>query len=326
MVLYRNIKQLVLKLISRIISLLLILTVLSVHADIYKWTDEKGLVHITDKAPKTHKYEDIEEQILSRGNIYHGSVESDQKQLLSNFSGTIHQGDPNTTELFFVSFAGDAKQSVFMKEALYTKRLFDRRYQTNNRSVALINNRKTTARHLVASNENLEHILKIMGKKMDKDDILYLYLTSHGSSKHQLSVDFPPHTVKDFGAVEIRRMLDEAGIKWRVIVVSACFSGGFIGPLKTNYSVIATASDATHKSFGCADDREFTYYGEAIFLRQMSRGVGIMNALDGARDIVQEMEKLQGYSHANPQFWIGSQAAAKLKKLEIEINLETVIN
>ena len=294
----------------------LALAILGAHAGIYKWTDENGQVYFSDKKPRASSYEDIEEHIKSKGNAYSNNVKNEQDGLVANFSEKILSGNPNKTELYFVSFAGDSKQDVFMKEALFAQRLFDKKYHTNNRSVALINNSKTTVEHLVASNVNLERTLKTMGRKMDEDDVLYLYLTSHGSRNHKLHIDFPPHTVKDFGGMEIRRMLDEANIKWRIIVVSACYSGGFIDPLKTDYSVIATASDAKSTSFGCADDREFTYYGEAIFKRQMERNVGILQALDGARGIVRKMEQAQNLTPSNPQLWIGHQAAQKMDELK----------
>lgn len=296
--------------------LLLLVTALVIswaNAGIYKWKDENGQIHFSDKKPSTIKYEDIENEIKSRGNAYSNDVVGDQTKLLANFAQSILRGNPQRSDIYFISFAGDSKQDVFMKEALYAQNLFDQKFQTKHRSVALVNNRKTTAEHLVASNVNLERTLKIMGRKMDQDDVLYLYFTSHGSREHQLHIDFPPHTVKDFGAREIRRMLDEANIKWRVIVVSACYAGGFIEPLKTDYSVIATAADANNTSFGCADDREFTYYGEAIFKRQMSRGVGIIKALDNARGIVRNMEAQQSLKPSNPQLWIGYQARQKWK-------------
>lgn len=305
-----------LNILSRIFFLFFLLVTLGTNAGIYKWVDENGQVQFSDKKPSTPAHEDIEDHIKSKGNAYSNNVKNEQDDLVANFSEQIHSGEPDKTELYFISFAGDSKQDVFMKEALYAKRLFDQKYYTQHRSVALINNHKTTSQHLVASNENLERTLKIMGRRMDDDDVLYLYLTSHGSRNHKLHIDFPPHTVKDFGGLEIRNMLDEAKIKWRVIVVSACYSGGFIEPLKTDYSVIATASDAVSNSFGCADDRDFTYYGEAIFKRQMWGGVGIMEALDNARGIVRKMEKQQGYKPSNPQLWIGYKAAEKMADLK----------
>jgi len=299
-----------------ILLLVSILIAVNARAALYKWVDDQGITHYSDIAPKQNKFEDIEVKILSGGNRYSGSVDQFQGGLVADFSDSIAFGNPGQAELYFVSFAGDSKQDVFMNEALYTQKLFDAQYKTAGRSVALINNQKTTSSNLVASNENLERALKVMGKKMNDEDVLYLYLTSHGSRDHQLSVDFPPHTVKDFGAFEVRRMLDEADIKWRVIVVSACFAGGFIEPLKSPYTVIATASDSAHSSFGCSDDRDFTYYGEAIFKQQMAQGLGIMRSLQGAQGIVTQMEKASGYSASNPLLWSGAAVATKMAELE----------
>ena len=277
-----------------------------------------ALVAYSEKYKRLDKFS-FESSHLERvrnSNSYSQTVEIAQQELLASFADKIHPGDPDKTEVYFVSFAGDSKQDVFMKESLYAKRLFDEKYQTKHHSAALINNRKTTSKHLVASNENLAYVLNVMGNKMNSDDVLYLYLTSHGSRDHKLSIDFPPHTVKDFGAEEIKYMLDRAGIKWRVVVVSACYSGGFVNPLRTEHTIIATASHANNTSFGCSDDRDFTYYGEAIFKRQMANNVGIVDALDYGRDIVKEMERAKGYKHSKPQLWIGYYAEDKLAEVE----------
>ena len=286
------------------------------NAGIYKWTDENGKTHYSDKKPQINRFEDIEERINRMANAYSDSVTRQQEKLLENYEESIELGTPNSTDLYFVSFAGDSKQRVFMREAIFTKNLFDQNYNTKDKSTALINNSRTTEDYLVASDENLEYVLKTMGDKMNDEDIIYLYLTSHGSKNHKLSVDFPPHTVKDFGGNEVRRMLDEAGIKWRIIVISACYSGGFIEHLKTDHTLIATASDAKNTSFGCSDEREFTYFGEAIYKRQMSQGVGINKSLQGAHDIVSSMEKLHNYKSSNPQYWIGDKMQSKIGELE----------
>ena len=43
---------------------------------------------------------------------------------------------------------------------------------------------------------------------------------------------------------ELRALLDEAGIKWRVLMVSSCKSGVFVAPLENEFTLIATASAA----------------------------------------------------------------------------------
>jgi hypothetical protein len=50
----------------------------------------------------------------------------------------------------------------------------------------------------------------------------------------------------------------------KVIVVSACYSGGFIDPLQDDRALVITASRPDRRSFGCADESYFTYFGRAF--------------------------------------------------------------
>jgi hypothetical protein len=290
----------------------------AVYAGIYQWKDDNGKVHFSDNAPKNHSSNNIEDKISSRINSFSDSVNTQQKKVKDEFFKLLRPVDPVKPELFLVTFAGDAKQKVFMREVLYIQELFKNRYGVDGHSVALINHSTATSKYLVASDVNLAFVLEEYGKIMKDEDILYLYLTSHGSRKHKLSVDFPPYAVKDFGPEEIRQMLDDAGIKWRIIVVSACYSGGFIEKLRSPDTLIATASDAVNTSFGCADDRDFTYYGEAIFKNLMSSGIGMVPALDGARAEIYRMETEKNTDHhSNPQFWEGDEIHKKLSALSL---------
>jgi hypothetical protein len=106
--------------------------------------------------------------------------------------------------------------------------------------------------------------------------------------------------------------LDDSGIRWRVIVVSACYSGIFIKPLKTDTTLIVTAADARHSSFGCEDERELTYFGEAFFRDSLPSAPSIESAFAQARDIVRRREADEGQEHSNPQIYIGRQIRAKL--------------
>ena len=46
--------------------------------------------------------------------------------------------------------------------------------------------------------------------------------------------------------------LNDSGVKWKIVVISACFSGGYIEPLKDDHSLIVTAADA-HDLWARAD-------------------------------------------------------------------------
>ena len=164
-------------------------SVSAVYAGIYQWKDENGKIHFSDDAPKNHASQNIEEKINSRINLFSDSVNAQQKKVTDEFFQSLRAADPVKPELFLVTFAGDAKQKVFMRETLYIQDLFKKNYAVEGHSVALVNHASATSKYLVASDENLALVLKEYGKIMEEKDVLYLYLTSHGSRKHKLSVD-----------------------------------------------------------------------------------------------------------------------------------------
>jgi hypothetical protein len=101
---------------------------------------------------------------------------------------------------------------------------------------------------------------------MDPDeDILMLFLTSHGSEDHELAVDFWPLELNTIKPEDLRKALDEAGIRFRVLVISACYSGGFLPALSDDNTLIMAAAAADRQSFGCANENEYTYFGRALF-------------------------------------------------------------
>ena len=57
-------------------------------------------------------------------------------------------------------------------------------------------------------------------------------LTSHGSEDHEFYINQPPLPLDPLTPQRLRVALDASGIRWRVIVVSACYSGGYIEALR----------------------------------------------------------------------------------------------
>ena len=100
---------------------------------------------------------------------------------------------------------------------------------------------------------------------MDRDeDILFLFLTSHGRPRPVLDRVLPA-PLADLTPAELRKMLDDAGIRNRVIVVSSCYSGSFVEALRDDDSLVITASAKDRNSFGCSNEADFTYFGKAFF-------------------------------------------------------------
>ena len=127
---------------------------------------------------------------------------------------------------------------------------------------------------------------------MDREqDILFLFMTSHGSATHELSLAQNGIDLQDLPAGELAAMLKESGIRWKVVVVSACYSGGFIDSLQDERSLIITAARRDRRSFGCADENDFTYFGRAYFKEALPSSRSFQDAFVRADALVAAWEK-----------------------------------
>jgi hypothetical protein len=63
----------------------------------------------------------------------------------------------------------------------------------------------------------------------------------------------------------LANMLARTGMRHKVVVISACYSGIFIPRLANPDILVITAADADHPSFGCQDKAKWTYFGDAFF-------------------------------------------------------------
>ena len=232
---------------------------------------------------------------------------------------------PGVADLYFAGFASYAAEDVFRKEIDVIGPLMRERFDAAGRSVLLVNNASTVMTLPLATATNLARALRGIGERIDREeDVLVMYLTSHGSAKHELAVDFWPLRLDTITPASLKRMLDDAGIKWRVLIVSACYSGGYVEPLKNDNTLVMTASDATHTSFGCGSDSDFTYFGRALFDEELRRTHSFAEAFARARVSIGEREKQMGHQFSNPQIAIGSAIAEKLKVIEARLANATI--
>jgi hypothetical protein len=218
--------------------------------------------------------------------------------------------------VFFVGFAGDGDQSIFKREAVFAQSVFADHFGSADRSMELINDVDDRDSYPLATVSGLTDALKLLAERMDPDrDVLVLTLTSHGS-REGLAVSNGSLPLLQLGPTELRQALDESGIKWRVLIVSACYSGVFLEPLETDATLIATASDSEHSSFGCADDRDLTYFGEAFLKDSIPTTASLEEAFKKAADLIQHREAAEHLEHSNPQIYIGPAIRQKLALLE----------
>jgi hypothetical protein len=188
-----------------------------------------------------------------------------------------------------------------------------RAFGAGQRSVLLANDEASLYRVPLASSTNLDSVLTGLTRKIDPSrDLVVFYLTSHGSRDATLMTNLPDYTdLRSIGAARLAGALERAGIRRRVIIVSACYSGSWIKPLASDDTIVITAARADRTSFGCDDKRALTYFGEALLKGPLAKGASLAESFDAARKTVAGWEG-PGL-HSEPQAFVGRNMAGLWK-------------
>ncbi len=243
-----------------------------------------------------------------------------QDGLLDAHLAVLQPQRPGIADLYFVGFAPEGTQDVFGKELATVARLMQQRFDAGGRSLLLSNDPATLGELPIASATDLGTALAHIGGIMDADeDLLFLYITTHGSENGELAVELPPLELDQIRPAALAGMLHASGIKWKVLVISACYSGGFIEPLKDDYTLIITATDARNQSFGCGNGRNLTWFGKAYFDDALRRTRSFTRAFEYAREEVARRERERGFTPSNPQMYVGAAMREKLRGLEARL-------
>jgi len=238
-----------------------------------------------------------------------------QPRILYEALTALEEREPGNQNTYFVGFAGDAKQDVFRNDMEAAQDVVDERLKTEGRSLVLINNPRTVLDTPLATLTNLRAALSTVGRLIDpEEDLVVVYLSSHGTSDHQLYVNFPPLQLQQVTPTSLARVFQESGIKWKVVIVSACYSGGYVEPLKDANTVVMTSARSDRTSFGCEVGREFTYFGQAFFQEALKTTDSLTAAFDLARAAIARREKDEGLTPSEPQIFVGDAIRAKLER------------
>ena len=226
---------------------------------------------------------------------------------------------PGQPDLYALSFAGDGDENVFRNEALYFEALATARYGADGRTLALVNHPDSldAAPRPLATLDNLRHALAGVGRAMDPDeDLLLLYVTTHGSREHALTVRLGAHVDAVLTPAQLRSVLDDAGIRHRLLIVSACYSGGFVPALASPDTLVITAARRDRPSFGCGDTASATYFGRALLVEGLNRDAGLIEAFDYAKRQVSRRETMEGHEPSVPQISVGEAILPRINAWE----------
>ena len=241
-----------------------------------------------------------------------------QQPLLEQQLQALAPERAGVADVYGLVFAPYAGEEVFRRESTMVSDLLQDRFDAEGRVLHLLNHPDTADTHLWATPENLRSAIDALAATMDREeDLLVLYMTSHGARDHQLAAAHPPLQVEPMTPELLRHMLDDAGIRHRVIAISACYSGGWLDALTTPSTLIMTAADATHTSYGCGTRSELTFFGRAVFHEQLRSTYSFTEAFTNAVPIIAQREiqagKEDGFS--NPQMRVGAEIDPVLNAL-----------
>jgi len=219
--------------------------------------------------------------------------------------------------VYFLGFAGYGEERVFAEEIKLAAKIVGEKYGSASRSVLLLNDRRDLSTYPLASESSLRYSLNALGRVMNRDeDVLFLALSSHGSRGATIEVSNEGMEPQPLGAVTLADLLAESGIRWKVIVVSACFSGAFVEPLADNHTIILTAASRSRTSFGCSDQRDLTYFGEAFYRDSLPGSTQLRAAFETAKQEIRRREQEEGVRASQPQSYFGPLMEEKLRGIE----------
>jgi hypothetical protein len=245
-----------------------------------------------------------------------------QQQLLATQLDAIAPQRPGVVDMYAITFAPYADVDVFMRESAVVAGVMQQRFDTRGRTLQLVNNLATTDRLPWATPLNLHRAIERVAQRMDRDDdILFIHLTSHGGADGHLAAEFFPLTVDELTPQTLRRWLDDAHIRNRVISISACYSGSWIAPLAGEDTLVMTAADADHTSYGCGSKSTLTFFGQAMYGEQLRHTWSFEQAHAAARTLIDQREKAAGKTdgYSNPQISVGSRIRERLKALQARL-------
>lgn len=217
--------------------------------------------------------------------------------------------------LLSVSFWGDP---VFEREAVQAEEILGAHLGAEGRSIVLSAGGQGPRTYPAASPDNFAAAIGHIGATMNPaEDLFVLFITTHGQSDGVAAIREHNRMFAGLRPAHLSLMLSQANIQNRVVIISACFSGAFIGPLMSDSTIVMTAAAPDRSSFGCQPQNNWTFFGDAYFNQSVRDGGDMIEAFDAAKRLISRWEREQNLSPpSNPQIYIGQRAAAMLRHAE----------
>ena len=246
-----------------------------------------------------------------------------QPQLLAQRLADLAPPQRGAINVYAVTFAPYAEGDVFRRESQLVADVMAQRFGAEGRTIQLVNHRDAAREWPWATPLNLQRVIQQVAQKMDRErDVLFIHMTSHGAQSGELAASFWPLEVDPVTPGDLKAWLDEAGIRYRLLSISACYSGSWVAPLADPDTLVMTAADADHTSYGCGSRSDLTFFGRAMYDEQLRQIRSFEQAHAQARVVIEQREKEAGKTdgYSNPQIAMGQGMREHLTRLEAQLD------
>lgn len=189
----------------------------------------------------------------------------EDRRRLSNQIESLAPEQSGAADAYFLAVGGDGTESVFMRDIQVAKTGLQAQFDVENRAIMLLNHRDYETFPL-ATRPSIASALEALDAQMNpEEDLLVVHLVSHGMQNGQLLLQQPGIELPNLSPQDFAKMLEPLNARRKLLVISACYSGQWIEPLKDEDTLIMTSARADRTSFGCGDDSEMTWFTKAVY-------------------------------------------------------------
>jgi hypothetical protein len=136
-------------------------------------------------------------------------------------------------------------------------------------------------------------------------DACLIHMTSHGSPQ-----GFYLRNARPITPQTLDRILDAAcGERPTVVLISACYSGVFVGPsMQKKNRIILTAARQDRTSFGCSVENQYTYW-DSCLIDSLPAAESWKSLYGTIQQCVQTKESQSSFKPSLPQAYFGEQVS-----------------
>lgn len=256
-----------------------------------------------------------EREAAQKGSIVvtepYGPLESlRQARAMTSALGRLKPERKGVVDVYVVAIGLDS-DGVFGRETAEAARVLASRYDADGRVIVLANGKGAagSAADPVVPDGSPDHLAQALGHVADvmnkQEDVLALFITTHGHWNTGLSYRDGDRAGGNIAPARLAALLNEAGIKNRLVILSACFSGIFLPVLQNDSTITLTAASAAKPSFGCRAENDWTFFGDAFVNQALRQPIPLPDAFAQARSLITKWEVAARLDPSNPQIDLG---------------------